>query len=74
MATSLSRRLLHAHEAARLLGLKPQTLAAWRHYGRHPDLVFVRVGRSVRYRQSDVEAFIVRNLQGEPSPVEEHSR
>ena len=52
------RRLLRPIEAALLLGVKPQTLAAWRHYGKHPDLPPVRIGRQIRYRQEDVERFI----------------
>lgn len=39
-------------------GVSVETLAAWRHTGR-VKLPFVKVGgRLVRYRQSDVQAFI----------------
>ena len=50
---------LSPDEAAAYLGIKPQTLAVWRSAGRY-DLPFVRVGRSIRYRVSDLEAWLVR--------------
>lgn len=51
-------RLLRPEEAAALLGLQPCTLAAWREDGSMPDLVFFKLGRAVRYRYSDVLAFM----------------
>jgi len=44
--------------AAKFLELRPQTLAVWRMTGQH--LPFIRVGRSIRYRQSDLEAYLQR--------------
>ena len=49
--------LLTAEEAARLLRVKVQTLAAWRYTARYP-LRWIRCGRSVRYRRSDVLEFL----------------
>jgi excisionase family DNA binding protein len=43
-------------EAAEFLGIKKQTLAAWRCLGRY-DLRFEKIGRLVRYRLEDLEAF-----------------
>ena len=43
--------------AADYLGVKEQTLAAWKSTGRY-SLPVVKVGRSVRYRQEDLDAFI----------------
>lgn len=43
-------------DAAALLGFKPQTLAKWAMDGKH--LPIVHVGRSVRYRLSDLEKFM----------------
>jgi predicted DNA-binding transcriptional regulator AlpA len=43
-------------EAAALLGVRPQTLAAWRCQGKGPR--FLKVGRSVFYRESDIEAWL----------------
>jgi predicted DNA-binding transcriptional regulator AlpA len=43
-------------EAAAFLGLKPSTLAAWRHQGRGPR--YIKIGRSCFYRGSDLDAWI----------------
>lgn len=48
--------LLSEERAAILLDLKRQTLAKWRVEGAGPP--FVKAGRSVRYKQSDIVAFI----------------
>ena len=58
MATAEQTRLMNPREAAEFLGLKEQTLACWRVDGRH--LSFIKVGRSVKYRQSDLEKFLDR--------------
>lgn len=50
--------------AARRLGLAPQTLAQWR-YNRRPQPRFVRIGRKVMYRISDLDAFISANTHGD---------
>ena len=42
-------------EAAQLLGLNRQTLANWRHLRRGP--IYSKLGRSVRYRISDLVSF-----------------
>ena len=49
-------RLLTTADAARLLGLQPQTLAKWRWAGTGPR--FVRLGRRVMYNLRDLEAFV----------------
>jgi excisionase family DNA binding protein len=54
---SLDSNLLTRDQAAKYLGVKPQTLAAWLCRRRYP-LPVVRVGRLVRYRLSDLEAFL----------------
>jgi len=49
--------LLTREEAATYLDVKPQTLACWatnRRYG----LRYIKIGRSVRYRQSDLDRFL----------------
>jgi len=43
-------------EAAAFLGLKPSTLAAWRHQGRGPR--YLKIGRSCFYLESDIEAWL----------------
>jgi excisionase family DNA binding protein len=48
-------RLLNVREAARFLGTTPKTLytMAWRH-----DIVFVKIGRSLRFDVRDLEQMI----------------
>lgn len=59
----MGERLLNTRDAARLLGLRPATLEAWR-TRRSDVLPFVRLtARTVRYRVSDVDAFIERSLR-----------
>ncbi len=52
-----SSKLLTRAEAAEYLGLRIQTLAVWAITGRY-GLPMVKVGRSVRYRQSDLDAWL----------------
>ena len=62
-ATSLLRdSLLTEAQTAELLGISTATLSAWRSRGTS-DLPFVRVGRSVRYRLSDIEAYLANRTQ-----------
>jgi predicted site-specific integrase-resolvase len=53
-------RLLTTSEVCDLWGFEPQTLRKWRCTGRG-DLNFIRIGKSIRYRQSDIEAYLVTN-------------
>ena len=48
--------LLNSEQAAQILGIKPQSLAVWRLHGE--NLPFVKVGRLVRYRRSDIEKWL----------------
>ena len=50
-------KLLTEAEAADYLSVEPQTLCAWRCTRRY-NLPFIKVGRLVRYRPEDVEAFL----------------
>lgn len=50
--------LLDTHQASQLLGLSAGTLRKWRLHGRGP--AFVRLGRSVKYRRSELEGFVTR--------------
>lgn len=43
-------------EAAAYLDVKPATLEQWRWNGRGPR--FCKIGRSCRYRQADLDAFL----------------
>ena len=50
--------LMTAPQTARILGVSTETLRKWR--ARRVCLPYVRVGRHIRYRASDVAAFIER--------------
>lgn len=50
--------LLTAKQAAAFLRVKPGTLACWRTTKRYP-LKYICVGKSIRYRLSDLQAFLV---------------
>ena len=51
--------LLNRKDAAKVLGIKPATLASWVSVKRY-DLPIIRVGRSVRYRYADLIVFLER--------------
>lgn len=52
--------LLNTDQAAAKLGIKAQTLRIWRIQRNNP-LPFIKLGKSVRYDPSDLDAFIERN-------------
>ena len=52
-----STPLLSPIEAARYIGVTGNTLAVWRCVGRY-DIPFIKIGRLVRYRVSDLEAWM----------------
>ena len=58
-ATLPRPELLTREEAASYLGCRPQTLAVWATTGRY-ELRFLKVGRLVKYRRSDLDAFLER--------------
>lgn len=49
--------LIDGPAAAEMLGVRVQTLEAWRCHRRYP-LPYVRIGRSIRHRVGDIAAFI----------------
>ena len=57
MQTKNWDQLLSRKEAARLLGVKSGTLEVWASTRRY-ELPFIKVGRLVKYRMSDLEAFV----------------
>lgn len=60
---SSQRELLTRAEAAQLLGVKAQTPAKWASTQKK-DLPYIKVGKSVRYRRSDLSQFTARNTVG----------
>ncbi len=53
--------LVDTKQAAKILDVSPHTLDVWRATNRYP-LPFVRIGRKIRYRLSDLYAFINLNV------------
>lgn len=66
-------QLLNTQQAAAVLQVTPGTLMVWRSTKRYP-LAYVRVGRSVRYRMSDIEQFLARRTMSGMSEVRPRGR
>ena len=58
----MDTKLLTSEQVADILGVTGHTLAVWRSTGRY-DLPYVKSGRLVRYRESDVTGFIERRIR-----------
>ena len=58
--------LLSRKQAAEYLGVKEQTLACWSTTKRYA-LPYIKVGRLVKYRRTDLEKFIIENCIGTAS-------
>lgn len=56
-------QLLTPAEVAAMLGIKEQTLTAWRCRGSQ-ELEYIRVGRCIRYRAEAIEAFLEKQTVG----------
>ena len=59
-------RLLNRQEAAAFLGVREDTLAAWKSTRKY-DIPVVKVGRLVRYRFADLLEFIDRRTINRPT-------
>ncbi len=55
--------LLSRKEAAVYLGVAEMTLSIWKSTGRY-NLPVVKIGRLVKYKKSDLDAFIERRTTG----------
>ncbi|WP_442497656.1 helix-turn-helix domain-containing protein [Methylobacter sp. sgz302048] len=55
--------LITSQEAAEYLGVTYKTLEVWRSTKRY-HIPYIKVGRLVRYRKSDLEAFLLSRTQG----------
>lgn len=51
--------LLDSAEISQIINVAEGTLAVWRSTGRY-DLPYIKVGRLVRYRRADIEAWLDR--------------
>ena len=63
MASVFTNPLMSPEQVAEYLGLEVETLNVWRCTKRY-DLPYSKIGRLVRYRPEDVEAFIVSRTEG----------
>jgi len=61
--------LLTTEQLAELLGIRPNTIEGWRLKGQGPR--FCKLGRSIRYRRSDVEDWINDNIYQNTSQTAE---
>ena len=61
LGTESTETLLTNDQAATFLNLRPQTLTNWRSTRRYP-LPYIRFGRCIRYRLSDLKLFVERHL------------
>ena len=58
---ALATKLLTTDDVAEMTGLSPETLAQWRWLKK--EIPFVRLGKKcVRYRQSDIDAWVEKRL------------
>lgn len=55
--SKLNPDLFNNEEAAEFIGVKPQTLAVWRMSGKY-SLPYTKVGKLIRYRRKDLEAWL----------------
>ncbi len=60
-AIQANTSLLTRKAAAEFLGVKENTLAVWATTKRHP-LPYIKVGRLVKYRLADLQAFLEQNV------------
>lgn len=61
---SVGDHLLTEGQAADVLSLKPGTLRTWRSSGKPGQPRFVKIGRAVRYRESDIAAYVAALTEG----------
>lgn len=64
--------LISPEVAARNLGVTENCLAKWRCLGGGPK--FVKIGRRIRYRRTDLDAFITERVRASTSDTEPSRR
>jgi len=64
MTSIFTNPLMTPDEVAEYLGLEVETLNVWRCTKRY-NLPYSKIGRLVRYRAEDVEAFVTSRIEGE---------
>lgn len=63
--SAVSERLMNEKEVSEAYGLSLATLRAWRFRG--VGVVYYKIGRSVRYRASDIEAWLKESVRSSTS-------
>ena len=56
ISTTTTIAPMNEAQACQYLGLSIHTVRQWRHLGKGP--LYVKVGRAVRYRQADLDAYM----------------
>ncbi len=59
-------RLLSPRELSELVGVRENTLAAWRSRKAEHAPPYLTLGRAVRYRESDVRAWLAQRQSAQP--------
>ena len=54
--------LMTVYQAAEYIDVQPNTLNCWRNTGRY-SLPFLKIGRNIRYRQSDLDLWLEARVQ-----------
>lgn len=62
-------RLLSPRELAELTGVRENTLAAWRSRKSADAPAYLKLGRAVRYRESDVRRWLSQRQSASAQPV-----
>ncbi len=62
--------LLNVKQVARYLQLKESTIYSWAQDGKIPA---IKIGRTWRFRRSDLDAWLARHLQGETGVTNEEA-
>lgn len=63
-----ARELVDQNYAAAYLDVKPETLSVWRCTGRY-SIPFLKIGSRVRYRRSDLEAWLVERTRANGTTI-----
>ena len=63
MAPIFKKNLMTPEQVAEYLGIEVETLNVWRCTKRY-NLPYTKIGRLVRYRATDVEAFVTSRIEG----------
>lgn len=62
----MQNEILDTETAAAYLKLSPYTLERWRWSGEGPN--YLKLGRSVRYRKEDLDAFVAQSARRKNPP------